>query len=152
MKFGEKVKYLREKQNITQKELANAVDLSLRTIASYENSGVYPRTQDVYEKLANALSCDANYLKVEEPEVDYLCSTPEGSFIIEAKSSYGNRGKYQAEQIVQQTAALFAGGDLSDEDKTAFMREISSIFFDSKERAKKFTPKKYKNNKEDNLQ
>lgn len=148
MNFGEKVKDLREKQNMTQKELATAVGLSLRTIASYEKSGVYPRTQDVYERLASVLNCDTNYLKTEEKNVDYIYHTPEEDFLIEAKGSYGSRGKQQAQQIVAQTAALFAGGDLSDEDKTAFMREISSIFFDSKERAKKFTPKKYRKDSE----
>ena len=38
---------------------------------------------------------------------------------------------------------MFAGGELSDEDKTAFMDEIQSLYLDSKKRAKKFTPKKY---------
>ena len=33
---------------------------------------------------------------------------------------------------------MFAGGELSDEDKTAFMDEIQSLYLDSKRRAKKF--------------
>ncbi len=137
MNFGEKVKDLREKQNMTQAQLAKAVNMSLRTIASYENSGVYPRTQSVYEKLAEVLKCNVNYLKTEEAE-----------FVTEAATKYGSRGQAQAQQIVEQTAALFAGGDLSDDDKLAFMREINTIFFDSKDRAKKFTPKKYRKDSE----
>lgn len=42
---------------------------------------------------------------------------------------------------------MFAGGELSDEDKTAFMDEIQMLYLDSKKRAKKFTPKKYLNEK-----
>ena len=38
---------------------------------------------------------------------------------------------------------MFAGGELSDDDKTAFMDEIQMLYLDSKKRAKKFTPKKY---------
>jgi len=38
---------------------------------------------------------------------------------------------------------MFAGGGLSDEDKTAFMDEIQTLYLDSKKRAKKYTPKKY---------
>ena len=38
---------------------------------------------------------------------------------------------------------MFAGGELTDEDKLAFMHEIQSLYFDSKDRAKKFTPKKF---------
>lgn len=56
---------------------------------------------------------------------------------------FGNRGAKQAQQILEQAAAMFAGGELSDEDKTAFMDEIQSLYLDSKRRAKKFTPKKY---------
>ena len=52
----------------------------------------------------------------------------------------------QAQQIIEQAAAMFAGGELSDEDKTAFMDEIQMLYLDSKKRAKKFTPKKYLQN------
>ena len=38
---------------------------------------------------------------------------------------------------------MFAGGELTDDDKTAFMDEIQMLYLDSKKRAKKFTPKKY---------
>ena len=52
----------------------------------------------------------------------------------------------QAQQILEQAAAMFAGGSLTDEDKIAFMDEIQSLYLDSKRRAKKFTPKKYRKN------
>ena len=55
----------------------------------------------------------------------------------------GSRGARQAQQILEQAAAMFAGGELTDEDKTAFMDEIQTLYLDSKKRAKKFTPKKY---------
>ena len=78
------------------------------------------------------MGCDENYLKTENEE-----------FITTASEQYGLRGASQAQQILDQTAAMFAGGELSDEDKMAFIHEIQSLYFDSKERAKKFTPKKY---------
>ena len=55
-----------------------------------------------------------------------------------------------AAQLLHQTATLFAGGELSDDDKLAFVTEIQQLYLDSKERAKKFTPKKYWKNPEDN--
>ena len=55
----------------------------------------------------------------------------------------------QAQQILEQAAAMFAGGSLTDEDKIAFMDEIQSLYLDSKRRAKKFTPKKYLKNQEE---
>ena len=62
---------------------------------------------------------------------------------------FGNRGAKQAQQILEQAAAMFAGGSLTDEDKIAFMDEIQSLYLDSKRRAKKFTPKKYLKNQEE---
>jgi hypothetical protein len=46
---------------------------------------------------------------------------------------------------LEQAAALFAGGELSEEDQIAFVHEIQGLFLDSKQRAKeKFTPKRFR--------
>lgn len=108
------------------------VGVSLRTVRGWEIEGRYPKKHDLYQKLADILSCDISYLMTEEE-----------AFITEASEQFGNRGAKQAQQILEQAAAMFAGGELSDEDKTAFMDEIQSLYLDSKRRAKKFTPKKY---------
>ena len=104
---------------------------------NYEANAFPPRYQRVYVSLAQALDCDVNYLKSDTSD-----------FIITAASKYGPRGAQQAQAILDQTAAMFAGGDLSEDDKLAFVNEIQSLYLDSKERAKKFTPKKYLHNDE----
>lgn len=133
MTFGEKIKTLRKAKHMNQTQLANAVGSSLRTVRGWEIEGRYPKQRDLYRKLAEALDCDISYLMTEEE-----------SFITEASEQYGNRGAKQAQLILDQAAAMFAGGELSDEDKTAFMDEIQTLYLDSKKRAKKFTPKKYR--------
>lgn len=130
--IGEKVKNLRKNKGLNQTQLADAVGVSLRTVRGWEIEGRYPKKHDLYQKLADILNCDISYLMTEEE-----------SFITEASEQFGNRGAKQAQQILEQAAAMFAGGELSDEDKTAFMDEIQSLYLDSKRRAKKFTPKKY---------
>ena len=132
MKFGEKIRELRKEKGITQEILGKMIGVSKRTIINYEQGTRYPQDHEIYAKLANALDCDENYLKTENEE-----------FITTVSEQYGLRGASQAQQILDQTAAMFAGGELSDEDKMAFIHEIQSLYFDSKERAKKFTPKKY---------
>ena len=132
MTFGEKVKNLRKTKNMNQTQLANAIGVSLRTVRGWEIEGRYPKQHDLYQKLADALGCDVSYLMTEGE-----------SFITEATEQYGSRGAKQAQQILEQAAAMFAGGELSDEDKIAFMDEIQTLYLDSKKRAKKFTPKKY---------
>lgn len=132
MTFGEKIKNLRKAKNLNQTQLANAIGVSLRTIRGWEIEGRYPKQHELYQKLADILGCDVSYLMTEDV-----------SFVTEATEQYGSRGTKQAQQILEQAAAMFAGGELSDDDKTAFMDEIQMLYLDSKKRAKKFTPKKY---------
>ena len=133
MKFGEKVRELRKKKGISQTELGNQVGVTLRTVRGWELEGRYPKKRELYDTLAEVLDCDTSYLLTEKE-----------SFITEASELYGNRGAKQAEHILEQTAAMFAGGELSDADQIAFLNEIQSLYLDSKIRAKKFTPKKYR--------
>jgi len=136
MKFGDKVKDLRERKNLTQGELAAAIQVSLRSVFAWEREGQYPRKREIYTKLADFFEVETNYLLTEDEE-----------FIAEAGAKYGRRGQMQAEEILEQASALFAGGGLSADDQLAFVHEIQQLYFDSKERAKeKFTPKKYKKN------
>ena len=133
MKFGEKVRDLRMQMDLTQGELAKAIGVSPRAVFYYEKGEGYPRNREVYKKLADLFEVNINYLLTEDEE-----------FIAEAGARYGLRGQVQAQEILKQAGALFAGGELSEEDELAFIHDMQKIYFDSKERAKKFTPKKYR--------
>jgi transcriptional regulator with XRE-family HTH domain len=133
MNFGDKVKDLRTQRKMTQGELAEALNISPRTIFAYENGENYPRKREVYKKLADFFSVEINYLLTEDEE-----------FITYAAEMYGTRGQEQALALLEQASALFAGGDLSEDDQLAFVHEIQQLYLDSKERAKRFTPKKYR--------
>ena len=132
MNFGEKVRELREAKGLSQVELGRLIGVSYRTVQSYEAGKSYPKQREVYDRLAKELDVYVNYLRTEN-EV----------FMEEVGSRYGRRGVLQAKDILEQTAQLFAGGSLSDEDELAFITEMQRLYLDSKERAKKYTPKKY---------
>ena len=132
MTFGEKVKELRLLHEWSQEALAKAAGVSRRTIGAYESGSVYPRNRETYEKLAKALETDVQYLRTENEE-----------FMEEVSEKYGRRGVLQAKVILEETAQLFAGGTLSAEDELAFITEMQRLYLDSKERAKKFTNKRY---------
>lgn len=132
MTFGEKIKELRHTKQINQKDLASLMGVSLRTVAGWENDGRYPKKRELYAKLADILGCEENYLL-----------SSEASFMTNATEQYGSRGNRQAKMILEQASAMFAGGELSDEDKTAFMDQIQQMYLDSKKRAKKYTRKDY---------
>ena len=134
MKFGDKLKFQRKKKNITQEKLAEAIGITNRTLGNYENGVSHPQNRKIYFKLAEFFCVDVNYFLTEDEE-----------FLTAAAEEYGKRGQLQAQQILEQTAALFAGGELSDKDQLAFQLEMQQLFFESKEIArKKFTPKKYR--------
>lgn len=107
--------------------------VSLRTVRGWEKEGRYPKKRELYQKLSEVLDCDPSYLMSDGAE-----------FISTAAEQYGSRGERQARLILDQAAPMFAGGDLTDADKVAFMEEIQLLYLDSKKRAKKFTPKKYR--------
>ena len=100
MEFGEKIRTLRKQHKMTQPDLAAALGVSLRTLQNYETGNSYPHKQEVYQKLAEIFCCN----------LDYLLTSKE-SFILAASAQYG------AQAILDQTAALFAGGELTEEDQ-----------------------------------
>lgn len=132
MTFGEKVKDLRNRKGLTQPALGKLIGVSSRTIASYEAGRSYPKAREVYDRLAKELDTDVNYLRTENEE-----------FLTDVGAQYGQRGQMQAEEILEQSKGLFAGGSLSPEDEIAFIQEIQQMYLDSKKKAKRFTPKKY---------
>ena len=69
--------------------------------------------------------------------------TEDEEFMEEVGQKYGTRGQRQASAILEEARQLFAGGELSDEDQLAFLTEMQQLFLEAKQRAKKFTPKRY---------
>lgn len=133
MNFGDKVRELRTQKEMTQDDLAKKLGVSRRTIVSYEQGKSYPRHRDMYTKLAEALGTTDDYLRTEVED-----------FMMEVGEEYGSRGQQQAAKLREQVAALFAGGELSEEEQMAFLMDLNEIFVDAKKEAKKYTPKKYR--------
>jgi transcriptional regulator with XRE-family HTH domain len=141
MQYGEKIRAAREAAGMTQKKLAEAIHVSTRTIQLYESNSVQPKNISIVISIAHALGVETDYF-LSAQEVERI--REQEAFMSEASEKYGSRGKAQARLILDQTSALFAGGELSDEDREAFFQTMSEIYFDAKNRAKKYTPKKYR--------
>lgn len=130
MQFHEKLKSLRVGHALTQVELAKQLTITQRALVNYETGKRIPN----HATLMNI----ANFFGVS---IDYLL-TREEEFVQIADEKFGSKGKKRATQLLADTNSLFAGGDLGEEDKDAFFKAISDIYFESKTRAKKFAPKK----------
>ena len=66
-----------------------------------------------------------------------------------AKKMYGNHGMAQARRIYESAKGLYAGGQLNEEEQDEFRDLMMELFFETKEDAKIYTPKKYKKNEPD---
>ena len=141
MQYGEKIKAAREAAGMTQKQLAEKVGVTSRTIQLYEANDRQPKNATALITMAHALGVDTDYF-LSAQEIDRI--KEEEAFLAESAEKFGSRGKAQAQLILNQTTALFAGGELDEADKDAFFQTMSEIFFDAKNQAKKYTPKKYR--------
>ena len=141
MTFSDKIKRSREVVKMTQLELAKAVGVSQRTIASYESGGARAR-RSTTEKLANALKVSVKYLS------DDSCTNPledieKDEYMDQARALYGAKGVCDMEELLRENTALFAGGELSQEQKDAFFQAVMTAYVTCKQEAsKKFTTKK----------
>ena len=117
---GEKIRDRRITLNMTQKDLADQVGTTVRTISSYEAAGSKPRGLNL-RKLCTVLNVSEAYLLKDEIE-DETYGLEEAPYIESARAIYGKKGATDVEQLLTQTRAMFAGGDVPEEDKELFFR------------------------------
>jgi len=134
MTFGEKLRMERERLSVTQGEVSSAIGVSKNTITNYERGASHPKDREIYFKLAEFFGVNVNYFLTDDE-----------AFITGAAERYGRKGALEANAILQQAEALFAGGELSEEDRIGFLHAMQKIYFDASDHAKeKYTPKKYR--------
>ena len=90
MNFSDKIKYQREQNHLTQKELAELVGVSQRAIAAYESSGTIARISTM-RKLAHALNVSYDYLKHDEI-TDPSYGIEKMDYIDEVNGQLGEKG------------------------------------------------------------
>ena len=141
MTFGEKLKTVRLSLNLSQSELSEKTGISERSLYTYEQTGILPRSNNL-RKLADALNVSVSYL-LDEEETDPNKNIDHDIFIANSKNQYGYKGAREATELLSRASALFAGGELDDEAKELFFQSLMEVYLDSKQEARnKFSPKK----------
>ncbi len=135
MKLSEKIKNARIAKKLSQKELAVLTGVSERTIQNYELDARLPRTRATYEALANALSVSVESLLDDN-----------ASFILTATEQYGARGAKQAMDMVNDIAAMWAGGEMAEEDMDTIMQAMQEAYWEAKKNNRKFAKDPSKEN------
>ena len=137
MEFSEKIRNARTAKGWTQKELAQAAGLTLRTIQNYELGARLPKKRDTYLVLAKALDINEEVLLDDN-----------ASFVLRANERYGSRGARQAWDMVADIAAMWSGGEMDEEDMDAIMQAMQEAYWDAKKNNRKYVPKKYRKGEE----
>lgn len=127
MTFGEKLKSARKQKNFSQEDLAAEMDVSRRTVTSWETDKAFPRSRKVYEKLAALLEVNINYLLSEDD-----------AFVLEATEKYGPQAGRNAQKLMMEVTGLFAGGEMAEEDLDAFMFAVQQAYLDAKMKNRKY--------------
>lgn len=141
MTFGEKLKTVRLSLNLSQSELSEKTGISERSLYTYEQTGILPRSNNL-RKLADALNVSVSYL-LDEEETDPNKNIDHDIFIANSKKEYGYKGAREATELLSRASALFAGGELDDNAKELFFQSLMEVYLDSKQTARnKFSPKK----------
>ena len=112
---------------------AAACGITRQTYSGYESGERYPKKKEMYQVLADFFEVDVTYLYTDKE-----------MFLDAAHEQYGSRGMAQAQELVSQLAGMFAGGELSDQDREAVMRSLERAYWLAKEDNQKYTPKKYR--------
>ncbi len=133
--FADKVKDARAELGLSQIQLGEMVGVSNRAIVSYESGEKKPRRSTML-KLAKALKVSVKFL------TDDSCMNPmedieKDGYIEEAREKYGAKGARDMETLLAENAALFAGGDLSQEQKDVFFEAVMKAYLACKEESRK---------------
>ena len=99
----------------------------------------------IYEVLFCRVHFNGNSSGTEKLILDFLFHSPRNIATTNAldRRLYGVAGARDVDALLRDNAALFAGGELSQEEKDAFFQAVMTAYVTCKEEAsKKFGPKK----------
>ena len=125
MEFSEKIRNARIAKGWSQDELADHSGISRRTIQNYELGARLPKKRETYKVLAETLGIDESVLL--DQNVD---------FVLRANEQYGSTAMKQALNLVEDVRALWAGGEMEEEDMDEIMRALQDAYWDVKKKAR----------------
>lgn len=148
MSVGERIKALRQERKLTLRELSQKADISISFLSDIENGRSNPSLERL-KAIAEALNTTVSYLLGEEQDtpVTPADNTAEAYIPEEYKKKYKvtKRDLMQYEDFIQHAGAFFMNDEVAEEDKEALFRDISELFWRSKEKNKlKYGRKKKK--------
>ena len=139
--FARRLRRLRREHKLSREEFARECGIAARTVINYENGTRIP-VADKAIKMARLFGLTVEeLLGIDFPEEE----KQKAESLAEIRQMYGRTGERQAEALLEGTSSLFAGGELTAEQRTDFILEMQKLFIVATEEARgKYTPKKYR--------
>ncbi len=145
--ISEKIRARRIEMQLTQTELAQKAGITMRTVSKYETGAANPRGLNLH-RLSEVLGLSEAYLTNPEIE-DPSYGLEEAPYVSEVRSVYGRKAGADMQQLLEGVQAMFAGGSTPQEDKDLFFQAVMQAYMETKKDAQeRFTPKKYKKDRE----
>ncbi|MDR0453596.1 MAG: helix-turn-helix domain-containing protein [Deferribacteraceae bacterium] len=125
------MRQLRQTMGMTQGSVAAELGVTTRAYQNYEAGRVYPKKTAIYGKIASLFNVSADYLLSDEDK-----------YVMEAHDKGGSKAKKDVQMLLSEVGGLFAGGELSDDDKDKVLRTINDLYWKAKENNKRYARKK----------
>ena len=132
MTVGEKIKLLRKRERMTQARLAEALNVTTRSVIYFERNQRNPSV-DILKMISELFEVSMVILSDNRRFIDL---TKEELCIQRAKSEDNKRGKTEAERFLDKCRVFFEGGSVSDEDMDLVFESLTEIFLNAKRKAK----------------
>ena len=133
----------RAKLRMTQQELADTVGVTIRAISGYETGKMKPRGVNLRE-LSRVLGVSEAYLLNDEIEDDTY-GLEEAPYVDSVRAAFGRRDADAMQRLLEANQALFAGGDVPQEDKDKFFNAVMAAYVATKSDAsERFGSKNHK--------
>jgi len=122
MTFAEKLRMLRKRKGYTQHQLADIIGVTPRTLINYEMGKCCPKQTELYMKLASVFNVD-----MEDLITDTDLAAKENS-----KEENAESAAKEMRKLIAKMNGLFAGGQLSEDDRDKVMYAITDMYWKAK--------------------
>lgn len=126
MKMNEKIEILLSRRHMKKNDFADSVGITYRAFANYMSESRQPR-RAILERIAQELETTPDFLLDDAQELEL---TSEERFIKRVADS--GKDTSDAERFLAQSRGLFAGNQLSDDDKESLLKCLTEIYNDSR--------------------
>ncbi|WP_198543936.1 helix-turn-helix domain-containing protein [Petroclostridium xylanilyticum] len=119
MQFGEKIRLLRKRAGISQKDFAEQLGITRRALVYYENGERFPREAELIDKIADFFNVSSDFLTDDS---ESITMTKEEIFLEKAKAEDKLRGKAKQKNSLKLQNVYLPAENYQMKIKMRFLR------------------------------